>query len=93
LATKRYGLPIAAVDEVVALPDTLTRLPRAPAYVKGVMNLRGAVIPVIDQRQRFSVVGEPAAGVPRVVVVTLGVCRPGSRSTRCRASWRSTPET
>jgi purine-binding chemotaxis protein CheW len=77
LGDERYGLPIAAVDEVVGLPDTLTRLPRAPAYVKGVMNLRGAVIPVIDQRQRFSVVGGQAAGVPRVVVVTLGRLQAG----------------
>ncbi len=77
LGEERYGLPIAAVDEVVGLPDTLTRLPRAPAYVKGVMNLRGAVIPVIDQRQRFSVAGDQAAGVPRVVIVTLGRLQAG----------------
>jgi purine-binding chemotaxis protein CheW len=77
LGEERYGLPIGAVDEVVALPETLTRLPRAPAYVKGVMNLRGSVIPVIDQRQRFSVVGVEAAGVPRVVVVTLGRLQAG----------------
>ncbi|MFZ0266126.1 chemotaxis protein CheW [Caulobacter sp.] len=77
LGEERYGLPIAAVDEVVALPETLTRLPRAPAYVKGVMNLRGSVIPVIDQRQRFSVAGGQAEGVPRVVVVTLGRLQAG----------------
>jgi purine-binding chemotaxis protein CheW len=77
LGDESYGLPIAAVDEVVSLPDTLTRLPRAPAYVKGVMNLRGSVIPVIDQRQRFSVAGDPASGVPRVVVVTLGRLQAG----------------
>jgi purine-binding chemotaxis protein CheW len=77
LGDESYGLPIAAVDEVVSLPETLTRLPRAPAYVKGVMNLRGSVIPVIDQRQRFSVAGEPAPGVPRVVVVTLGRLQAG----------------
>jgi chemotaxis signal transduction protein len=54
LGDERYGLPIAAVDEVVRLPETLTRLPKAPAYVQGVMNLRGKSFPVIDQRQRFS---------------------------------------
>lgn len=77
LGEERYGLPIAAVDEVVSLPETLTRLPRAPAYVKGVMNLRGKVIPVIDQRQRFSVTGDQTGGVPRVVVVTLGRLQAG----------------
>ena len=77
LGDERYGLPIAAIDEVVSLPATLTRLPRAPAYVKGVMNLRGNVIPVIDQRQRFSVAGAKAANAERVVVVTLGRLQAG----------------
>ncbi len=71
LGEESYGLPIAAVDEVVRLPETLTRLPKAPAYVQGVMSLRGKVIPVIDQRQRFSVSGEAAGEARRVVVVTL----------------------
>lgn len=70
LGEERYGLPIAAVDEVVRAPDQLTRLPKAPAYVRGVMNLRGKTLPVIDQRLRFSAPGEPAAG-GRVVVVTV----------------------
>lgn len=77
LGEETYGLPIAAVDEVVGLPDALTRLPRAPAYVKGVMNLRGGVIPVIDQRRRFAVDGAPASGAQRVVVVTLGRLQAG----------------
>jgi purine-binding chemotaxis protein CheW len=71
LGDETYGLPIAAVDEVVRLPETLTRLPKAPAYVQGVMNLRGKVIPVIDQRRRFSVAGAAAGEARRVVVVTL----------------------
>lgn len=71
LGDETYGLPIAAVDEVVRLPETLTRLPKAPAYVQGVMSLRGKVIPVIDQRQRFSVSGEATGEARRVVVVTL----------------------
>lgn len=77
LGDEAYGLPIAAVDEVVRLPETLTRLPKAPAYVQGVMNLRGKVIPVIDQRQRFSVSGEAAGEGRRVVVVTLGGLQAG----------------
>lgn len=76
LGDERYGLPVAAVDEVVRRPETLTRLPKAPAYVEGVMSLRGRVIPVIDQRQRFSVSGE-ATGVGRIVVVTIGSLQAG----------------
>jgi len=77
LGEESYGLPIAAVDEVVRLPETLTRLPKAPAYVQGVMSLRGKVIPVIDQRRRFSVSGEATGEARRVVVVTLGGLQAG----------------
>lgn len=76
LGGESYGLPIAAVDEVVRLPGALTRLPKAPAYVRGVMSLRGRVIPVIDQRRRFAVEGEGAGGA-RVVIVTLGPLQAG----------------
>jgi purine-binding chemotaxis protein CheW len=70
LGDEHYGLPVAAVDEVVRRPASLVRLPRAPAFVEGVMNLRGRVVPVIDQRQRFAVGGETTLG-RRVIVVTM----------------------
>lgn len=76
LGGESYGLPIAAVDEVVRLPEALTRLPKSPAYVRGVMSLRGRVIPVIDQRKRFAVDGEGDGGT-RVVIVTLGALQAG----------------
>jgi purine-binding chemotaxis protein CheW len=76
LGEERYGLPVAAVDEVVRRPESLTRLPKAPAYVQGVLNLRGRIVPVIDQRQRFSVEGAAGAG-GRIVVVTLGALQAG----------------
>ncbi|WP_374471166.1 chemotaxis protein CheW [Phenylobacterium sp.] len=71
LGEERYGLPIEAVQEVVTLPRTITRLPKAPAFVAGVMNLRGAPLPVVDQRRRFGVEGA-AAGQPRVIVTRVG---------------------
>lgn len=78
LGGERYGLPVAAVDEVVRRPETLTRLPKAPAYVEGVMSLRGGVVPVINQRRRFSVAGEAEAeGGGRIVVVTVGGLQAG----------------
>ncbi|MBR0664445.1 chemotaxis protein CheW [Roseomonas hellenica] len=80
LGREVYGLPIGAVDEVTRLPETLSRLPKAPAYVQGVMNLRGRVIPVIDQRQRFAVAVDeaPAAATDgRVVVITIGALQVG----------------
>ena len=66
-----YGIPIGSIDEVVRCPDDLTRVPRAPAFVKGLINLRGKAIPIIDQRQRFSVKAEVEAKRPRILVVTI----------------------
>jgi purine-binding chemotaxis protein CheW len=77
LGEERYGLPIAAVEEVVRHPGTLTRIPHAPDFVEGVMNLRGKVVPVIDQRRRFAAGGRPAARGRRIVVVTIEGLRAG----------------
>jgi purine-binding chemotaxis protein CheW len=53
LGDEEYGLPIASVSEVAAIPASLTRLPKTPDFLEGVVNLRGEVLPVIDQRRRF----------------------------------------
>jgi len=71
LADEVYGLPVAAVREVVRLPDTITRVPRAPEFVAGVMNHRGAVVPLIDQRRRFAVSGAPANRQQRIIVANV----------------------
>lgn len=76
IGAERFGLPIDAVREVALLPERLTPLPKAPAFVRGVMNLRGEVIPVIDQGRRFH--GVPvAAEKPRVIVVQVGTLTAG----------------
>jgi purine-binding chemotaxis protein CheW len=77
LGEEFYGLPILSVDEIVRRPDHLTRVPRAPAFVEGVMNLRGRVVPVISQRQRFSVTGGDAGKTRRIVVVTVDALQAG----------------
>nr|WP_246389290.1 chemotaxis protein CheW [Microvirga mediterraneensis] len=71
LGDEEYGLPIASVDEVVRVPETLSRLPKAPAFIEGVMNLRGRVVPVIDQRRRFKLTGNGQRRRERIVVVTI----------------------
>lgn len=71
IGEESFGLPIDAVQEVAFLPPRLTPLPKAPAFVQGVMNVRGQVIPVIDQARRFN--GVPVAGAKaRVIVVRIG---------------------
>jgi purine-binding chemotaxis protein CheW len=71
LGGDEFGMPVAAVNEVVRMPDALTRLPKAPAFVEGVMNLRGRVVPVIDQRRRFRLDRQGERRRERVVVVTI----------------------
>lgn len=53
LGGDEFGLPIEAVDEVARVPAKITRVPKTPKFLEGVVNLRGEVIPVIDQRRRF----------------------------------------
>ena len=52
LGQESYGIEILKVREIIRLPD-ITPVPQMPDYVKGVINLRGKVIPVIDLRVKF----------------------------------------
>ncbi|HEX8838887.1 MAG TPA: chemotaxis protein CheW [Sphingomicrobium sp.] len=72
LGEEQFGLPIDSVLEVVAAPDRLTSLPKAPAFVEGVMNLRGQVVPIIDQRQRFESTTSERGRKARIIVVRVG---------------------
>jgi purine-binding chemotaxis protein CheW len=52
LALEEYGLEILKVQEIIQM-QAITRVPRTPEYVRGVINLRGKVIPVVDLRKKF----------------------------------------
>jgi purine-binding chemotaxis protein CheW len=52
LAREEYGLPVLKVREIIKIMD-ITAVPQVPAHVKGVINLRGKVIPIIDLRLKF----------------------------------------
>ena len=67
-----YGIPIAAVSEIARRPDHITRLPKAPAFVDGVMNLRGSVVPIVDLRRRFDLSTTEHAGSQRILMVAIG---------------------
>ena len=69
LGTELFGLPIGAVDEVARVPDRISRLPNAPEFLEGIVNLRGDVVPVIDQRKRFGLPAETVRRGLRLVVV------------------------
>lgn len=52
LGKEEYGVDILKVQEIRGY-DTVTRLPDAPEYIKGVINLRGTIVPIIDMRVKF----------------------------------------
>ncbi len=52
LASEEYGIPILKVKEIIGMMP-ITSVPQVPTFVKGVINLRGKVIPVIDLRLKF----------------------------------------
>ena len=68
LADEEYGLPVLKVREIMKMMD-ITEVPQVPAHVKGVLNLRGKVIPVIDLRLKFGFApGEVTARTCIIVV-------------------------
>jgi purine-binding chemotaxis protein CheW len=71
LGAEFYGVEIARVHEIIRL-QTVTRVPRAPVFVEGVINLRGKVIPVVDLRRRFGLPLADHTRASRIVVVELG---------------------
>ncbi|GAA4257693.1 chemotaxis protein CheW [Azospirillum formosense] len=79
LAGAEYGLPVAAVQEVLRRPDAVTPLPNAPEFVSGVTTLRGAVLPLVALRRllRLPEGRGSAAERGRVVVIAAGTARAG----------------
>lgn len=77
LGEENYGLPIGSVDEVVRVPNEVTRMPGAPSFVMGVINLRGKATPLIDQRSRFDTPAVAQTAKARAIIVTLGALQAG----------------
>lgn len=69
LGEDEYALPIEAVDEVGRVPSEITKLPRTPGFLEGVVNLRGEVLPVLDQRKRFDMPACQNQAARRLLVV------------------------
>lgn len=77
LGDETYGLPVRSVDEVVRVPSDITRVPGAPSFVVGVINLRGKAVPLIDQRARFDTPSTQQSAKTRAIVLTLGQLQAG----------------
>ncbi len=70
LAGEEYGVDILRVQEIKGW-DAVTQVPNTPEYVRGVINLRGTIVPIIDLRIRFDM--EQLAYGPTTVVIVLKV--------------------
>ncbi|MDR3573936.1 MAG: chemotaxis protein CheW [Anaerolineaceae bacterium] len=70
LANEFYGVDIAAVESIIKL-QPITVVPHAPSFVKGVTNLRGKVMPVIELHKRFGLPSVEPTKDSRIVVVAV----------------------
>jgi purine-binding chemotaxis protein CheW len=70
LGAELYGVEISRVHEIIRLQE-VTRVPHSPAFVEGVINLRGKVISVINLRRRFGLPAADDTRAGRVVVVDI----------------------
>jgi purine-binding chemotaxis protein CheW len=68
LAREEYGLEILKVRELIGLME-ITRVPKAPPHVRGVINLRGKVIPVVDLRLKFGM--DPTDPTSQTVIIVV----------------------
>jgi purine-binding chemotaxis protein CheW len=77
LDKEEFGVPIDSVQEIVRVPEALTHVPKAPPFVEGVINLRGAVLPVIDLRRRLGLPTVERSDRQRVMVFLIEGMRTG----------------
>lgn len=71
LGRDAYGIPVGKVREILRMPEEVTPVPQTPPYVRGVINLRGKIIPVVDLRVRFGL--GPLENRGRVCAVVVQV--------------------
>lgn len=69
LGDKEYALPVSEVQGIEKNMH-ITRVPRTVSYVKGVINLRGVVTPIIDLRERFDIVSEVQGEDSRIIIIS-----------------------
>ncbi|HYG21264.1 MAG TPA: chemotaxis protein CheW [Verrucomicrobiae bacterium] len=70
LGSECYGIPVLRIREIIRF-TTITAVPQMPAFVKGVINLRGKIIPVTDMRVKFGLAPEDITERSCIVVVQL----------------------
>jgi purine-binding chemotaxis protein CheW len=71
LGGEAYSLRLHEVREIIMVGN-ITPIPRAPAFIEGVLNLRGEVMPVIDLRARFGLPRQEVTSVSRIIITPIG---------------------
>ncbi|PTN37323.1 chemotaxis protein CheW [Desulfonatronum sp. SC1] len=70
IGNEEFGVEILKVQEIIRMLG-ITRVPKAPDFVEGVINLRGKVIPIIDLRKRFGMPGQEHDKHTRIIVIEI----------------------
>src|SRR2546425_12990787 len=70
LDREEYAVPVLKVREIIKIMD-ITKVPQLPPYVKGVINLRGKVVPIVDMRMKFGLPASEYAERTCIIVVEV----------------------
>ncbi|MFT5716813.1 MAG: purine-binding chemotaxis protein CheW [Oleiphilaceae bacterium] len=77
LAKQEYGITIEDVQEITRIPDAMSKVPKTPTFIEGMVNLRGTVLPVLDMRLRFGLEQMERNERQRILVLNLNGNRTG----------------
>lgn len=72
LGEEGYGISILRVKEIIGMLD-ITQVPRTPAFIKGVINLRGKIIPIMDLRMKFGMDQKPYNERTCIIVIEVNM--------------------
>ncbi len=70
LDAEEYAVPITDLQEIIKVPD-ITPIPNAPHFIKGILNLRGKIVVVIDLEKRFRLVREEARELKHIIITEI----------------------
>lgn len=70
LNDEKYGIDIMDVEEILRMMD-ITKVPKAPSFVEGIINIRGKVIPIVDLRKKMGIPANEYNNSTRIIVVNL----------------------
>jgi len=70
LNDEKYGIDIMDIEEILRMLE-ITKVPKAPSFVEGIINIRGKVIPIVDLRKKLNIPANEYTNSTRIVVVNL----------------------